>query len=207
MPSCAKCGYITPDSSSFCQTCGNALGPGSSSQTFPNISIPQTPVSNRGLSDAQKAIIVVAVVLVVVIVGGVMAVSYFQTLSSISRAPTPPSSSSPIVITGVNAQISYANPSANYFGPQSQSLGGTGLPLQLSYGQSFYYSFSLRMGGFYESHTIESVSLSTPGFTFLSTNPALPYSMNSGSSVTVTITAQAPSQNYYGAITIVVTTQ
>lgn len=172
--------------------------------TSPPLSIP-TP--KGGLSDTDKIVIVVAIILVVIVVGGVIAAAiYFGTLSSIARTPTPPTTTAPVVVTGVNVQIAYSAPSANYFGPQSQSLSGTGLPLQLQYGQEFYYSFSLRMGGLYESHTIDSVTLNTPGFSLVSVNPALPYSMSSGSSVTVTVTGQAPSQNFAGAITLVVST-
>src|SRR5436309_3168807 len=197
--SCPKCGHLNPDYSRFCQSCGASLGPESFGQYHPST----TPSARQGISDVQKIIIVVAVILVVIIVVGAIAASFLLSLNSVSRTS---SLSAPIVITGVNAQMNYANPSATYFGPQTQSLGGSGLPLQLQYGQSFYYGFSLRMGGLYQTHTIDSVYLSTPGFDLLSVSPTLPYAMSSGSSVTLTITGEAPSQNYYGAITIIIST-
>jgi len=159
-------------------------------------------VPKQGLSETQKVVIVATVVLVAVIVGAIVALAYVQSGSTASTTTT----TAPIVITGVNAQVNYANPSANYFGAQSQSLGGSGLPLNLQYGQSFYYSFTLRMGGYSETHSIDAVSLSTPGFTLLSVNPTIPYTMSSGSSVTLTITGQAPNTSYYGAVTITVST-
>jgi len=157
------------------------------------------------MSGGERAVIVVVILIGVIVIAAVVGGFYYY--SSIARTSTvPPSSSSPVVITGINLEISYAFSSDNYFGPRSQSLGGTGMPLSLQNGQSFYYSFKLIMGGLYQSHNIDSVTLTTAGFTLMSVNPSLPYSMSSGSSVTITITAQAPISEFYGAVTISVTT-
>src|SRR5437762_147823 len=114
MPACPKCGHLNPDYSRFCQSCGASLGPESFGQYHPST----TPSARQGISDVQKIIIVVAVILVVIIVVGAITASFLLSLNSVSRTS---SLSAPIVITGVNAQMSYANPSATYFGPQTQS--------------------------------------------------------------------------------------
>ena len=158
--------------------------------------------SNQRMSDNQWAVTIVAVILVLLIGGAVFAVGVYQSVAPRSRT----SFSGPVVITGVVAKIIYSNPSANYFGTQSQSLDGSGFPLVLDYNQMFYYKFTLRMGGYSETHTVDNISLTTPGFAFISVNPYTPYAMSSGSSANFTITANAAWQSYYGSLTITIST-
>ncbi len=154
-----------------------------------------------------EGVVIIAVILVAVLILAGLASAFFllSPFTIISRTAT--SQPGTVTITGFNLQISYADSSNSYFGPSTQSLTGAGLPLQLQHGQQFTYSFKLAMGGITgTSHSVDSLGLTTPGFTLLTVNPNLPYTFSAGSSVTFIITGHAPNYDFTGAPTLVLST-
>jgi len=108
-----------------------------------------------------------------------------------------------VQITAVNLEIEYTGIFGGYFGPSSQSLGGT---LSTTAGSTITYTFTLTSNAILLTHSINQIALGTPGFALLSISPSLPYSVSPGGSVTITLVIQAPNTNYIGPLSIVVVT-
>jgi hypothetical protein len=134
-----------------------------------------------------KVIIGVAVAILLIIVG-IGIVGYLT--------PT-------VQITAVNLEIEYTGIFGGYFGPSSQSLGGT---LSTTAGSTITYTFTLTSNAILLTHSINQITLGTPGFTLLSISPSLPYSVSPGGSVTITLVIRAPNTNYIGPLNIVLVT-
>jgi hypothetical protein len=134
-----------------------------------------------------KVIIGVAVAILLIIVG-IGIVGYLT--------PT-------VQITAVNLEIEYTGIFGGYFGPSSQSLGyATNGPS----GGTFSFTFTLTSNAILLTHSINQITLGTPGFALLSISPSLPYSVSPGGSVTITLVIQAPNTNYIGPLNIVLVT-
>jgi hypothetical protein len=154
-----------------------------------------------------EEVVIVAVILVGVLIlaGFVSAFFLLAPVTTVSRTAT--SQPSTVTITGFILQISYADSSNSYFGPSTQSLTGTSLPLQVQRGQEFTYSFKLAMAGIAEtSHSVDGLALTTPGFTLVTVSPTLPFTFFAGSSATFIITGEAPNYDFTGAPTLVLST-
>ena len=146
----------------------------------------------------NKVIIGVTVAIVLIIVG-IGIVGYLST-----PTPTTVTTILPTVqITGVNLEIEYTGDIGGYFGPSSQSLGGT---LSVTAGSTITETFTLTSSAILFTHSINQVTVGTPGFTLLSVSPSLPYSVGPGGSVTITVVIQTPNTNYVGTLNIVVLT-
>ncbi len=204
MSGCPKCGYLNPEAARFCQSCGAPLPAQQFGQPFSPRPIPSYAEPPRRERTSGEAIVIVAVILLVVLlVGGLASALFYFPFTTIRRTVTVEPRT--IIITGLNLQIHYASPYDSYFGPPTQYPGG--LTLQLQQGQRFSYSFKLTMGGTGgTSHSIDTVALVTPGFTFITIGPALPFGFSAGSSVTFTMTIQAPNYGFAGPLTIVLST-
>lgn len=124
-------------------------------------------------------------------------------------SPTPTPTATPTTtctVTGLNVQIQYANASDTYFGPVSQ-----GLSLQQPYfgvgGQPVTLSFTLsEHAQETANHSINNITVATPGFTLNSINPNVPIGFSPGSSTVITVIVQSPNSNYSGAITLNIST-
>jgi len=146
----------------------------------------------------NKVIIGVTVAIVLIIVG-IGIVGYLST-----PTPTTVTTILPTVqITGVNLEIEYTGDIGGYFGPSSQSLGGT---LSVTAGSTITETFTLTSSAILFTHSINQVTVGTLGFTLLSVSPSLPYSVGPGGSVTITVVIQTPNTNYVGTLNIVVLT-
>ena len=114
-----------------------------------------------------------------------------------SQTPTP--TSTPIAtctVTGLNVQIQYANINDTYFGPVTQ-----GLSLQQAYvgdgGQPVTLSFTLsEHAQETANHSINNITVATPGFTLVSINPNVPIDFSPGSSTVITVIVQSPNSDY-----------
>jgi hypothetical protein len=138
-----------------------------------------------------KVIIGVAVAILLIIVG-IGIVGYFIG----QLTPT-------VQITGENLEIEYTSIFGGYFGPSSQSLGyATNGPS----GGTFSFTFTLTSNAILLTHSINQITVGTPGFTLLSISPSLPYSVSPGGSVTITLVIRAPNTNYIGPLNIVLVT-
>ena len=145
-----------------------------------------------------KVIIGVAVAIVLIIVG-IGIVGYLSTPTPTTVTTILPT----VTITGVNLEIEYTGDTGGYFGPSSQSLGGT---LSVTAGSTITETFTLTSNAILFTHSINQVTVGTPGFTLLSVSPSLPYSVGPGGSVTITVVIQTPNTNYVGTLNIVLLT-
>jgi hypothetical protein len=134
-----------------------------------------------------------------------------------TAAPTPTPTLAPTftpqaqnnTITAINLQFNYQSTDQEYFGPTSQTLSFTNQPngmLSIYQGSQFWYSFSLTAGSPASPDSISSISVSTPGFSLVSVNPATPIAFTQGSSVTITVYVDSPQSSFNGAVTLVLTT-
>ena len=73
-------------------------------------------------------------------------------------------------------------------------------------GSTITETFTLTSSAILFTHSINQVTVGTPGFTLLSVSPSLPYSVGPGGSVTITVVIQTPNTNYVGTLNIVVLT-
>lgn len=104
-----------------------------------------------------------------------------------------------VQVTGYNLQVYYAGSTSNYFGPTYQSLGGSGM--NLNGGQTFTYTITFTSSAILLRHSIEQLSVTTPGFTLDSISPNLPITLSPGGSATITLTVTTPDENYNGPVT------
>ena len=103
-----------------------------------------------------------------------------------------------VSITSVTLNIVYpGNPQIQWFGFSPKTVGGS----MFTWGQGrLSFRFSLSNLGLFQTHTIDSLSLETPGFTLNS--PGLPVSLPDFATVTLSVQLQAPDYNYYGPVTL-----
>jgi hypothetical protein len=111
-------------------------------------------------------------------------------------------SANKVNITGANLQISYTN-GGTYLGPSSQALSGT---ISVNGGDQITYTITFTTSAWLFTHSINSISMGTSGFTLISVSPNLPYTLSPSSSVAITLTIQTPNANYNGPITILLST-
>ncbi len=119
--------------------------------------------------------------------------------------PTP-SPLSTIIITGLNIQIQYPSSGDSYFGPVSQGLS-LQQPLVGNGGQQLTLSFKATessLAGI--SHSINDITVTTPGFSLLSISPNVPIFMTPGTSTIITMSFQTSNIDYSGAIAIILST-
>ena len=97
--------------------------------------------------------------------------------------------------------IDYAGVTGDYFGHTSQVLSDTTLPCNT--GEVIPISFTLTSEAILFNHTINSIAITTPGFTMISVSPNPPiYGITPGSRVTITLQVQAPNNAYNGPLNI-----
>jgi len=108
-----------------------------------------------------------------------------------------------VSINNINLQIIYTGSTSGYLGPTSQVIYYSN---SVSGGQQFSLTLTLTSSALLFTHYINSITLNTNGFTLVSISPNLPYSLSPGSSVSFTLTIQAPSYNFNGPLNIVVST-
>lgn len=112
-------------------------------------------------------------------------------------------SSTSVNVTGENLAIDYTGTTSSYFGPASQAIGN---PITVFGGTQFTVTLTLQNGDYYQTHSINFISLTTPGFILVSISPSLPYTLSPSSSVKITLTIQAPNSNYNGPLGILLST-
>lgn len=146
----------------------------------------QAPRSSH--SGAIAAVIIIVLVLVVVL----------YLFSTGAFTPNSPNSignpTQHVTVTAINYQFTGA--SCTGWSDFSDS-GPT-----VNAGQQFSDSFSLHNGAILGTCTAQSVSVSTSGFSVISSNA--PLTVNAGSSQTLSITYGTPSTSFNGAITVVI---
>ena len=107
-----------------------------------------------------------------------------------------------VSVTSVTLNIAYSgNASIQWFDFSPRDVSG---PLFALGNGKMQFRFSLSNLGLFESHTINSLSMVTPGFVLYS--PGLPVSIPDLATVTLSVQLQAPDQNYYGPVTIQIQT-
>ena len=112
-------------------------------------------------------------------------------------------------ISAINLQFVYQTSDQGYFGPTSQTLNFSNQPngmLSIYQGQQFWYSFKLTMATPASPDSINSITVSTPGFSMVSVNPPTPIAYTQGSSITITVNLQTPQTSFNGAVTLILTT-
>ena len=185
---CPSCGKEMPDNATFCSSCGRAIQPSNQyrSQTVVPPSQPTaSKVSHTGRNVGIAITVIIIIVLAFVIIG--MLGANHNPLVSVN-------------MTGVNLYIDYTSTlTSGYFGPSTQALGGSST---LSGGQQFTESLTITSNAILFTHSINSISLLTAGFTLLSVSPSPSYSLSPSSSVTFTLTIQAPNSDYNGPLGI-----
>lgn len=123
----------------------------------------------------------------------------------VTPVPTPAPTQAPeiVYITAFNGYISYTG-TTGYFGPATQVMGSA---FQTNAGSTFTDTITFTSSAAVFSHPINSITIQTPGFTLLSTNPSLPTAaISPGSSIAITLTIQAPSSSYDGPLDIDIST-
>ena len=204
---CPKCGFQSIPNARFCQHCGNPLP----TQTSPGQSYTSTPrpyyaiQSRPGMSGGEKAVIIVALLIIILVIGGAAAV-YLYWSPIITRTSFSPGN---VNVIGVFLVIiypgtSFQNNTTGYFGSAYQQIS---YMKYLQHNEIFTATFTLtNVEG--TSHTVTSIELAfSPGFGLQSTNPIPPQTVQGGGSMTFTVTLQAPSNNYVGAVSIDLFTQ
>jgi len=146
------------------------------------VNVPQKPKRKATKYVVTAVIIVIIVIAIIAIVGN----------------PTVTAS-----INNVNLQISYTGSTSGYLGPTSQVFSYSN---SVSGSQQFSLTLTLTSSALLLTHYINSITLNTNGFTLVSISPNLPYSLSPGSSVSFTLTIQAPSYNFNGPLNILVST-
>ena len=121
-----------------------------------------------------------------------------------TAAPTAtvPTAAPQVVMTATNYHIDYTG-TTGYFGPSTQAGSGS----TVNAGSTFTRTITFTNDALMFSHTIDSITIQTPGFTLLSVSPSVPSSsLSVGSSITETLTIQAPNSAYTGSLEIRIST-
>jgi hypothetical protein len=158
--------------------------------------------SHGGIIIKPSIFALIAIVIMAVLLAGCTTVS--NPGSAQWSAPV----STPVIynvyITGVNVNIAYEGSTSGYFGSSSQSLPIQAL--QTTGGQVFADTITVRSSALLLKHDINSIAVTTNGFTLESVNPPLPYEFSPGSSMTFTLNILAPDENFDGPINILIST-
>jgi hypothetical protein len=120
---------------------------------------------------------------------------YPNTTSTYYPSTTINSNNGQVTITGINAQISYYNSVTSTYSSSTKAFSG----ITTQAGSTFYDTFTFSNNGTVP-YSVDNISPSTPGFSFVSISPALPYIIEPGSSLTITPTIQVPTTNYAGTL-------
>lgn len=139
-------------------------------------------------------VIVIVIAIIIAFFGITEVMNHFQTISQTVH-PT-------VTVTAVDVQISYQGTTSGYLGATSQSLPG----FTISSGNQESYTITFQTSALLFSHSINDITVSTHGFSVSSESPTLPYSFSAGSSVSVTVTLNVPSNSYNGVLDLVVDT-
>ncbi|MCW1293278.1 MAG: hypothetical protein OH318_02725 [Candidatus Parvarchaeota archaeon] len=145
----------------------------------------------RRRSHRKTALIVILVLIIILIIIGI---GYFSG-----------NGSNQVIVTGTNFQINYTGSASGYLGPASQAVLSNN-SLKISEGQEFFDYFTLTNRDYLLSHTINSITVDTPGFKLISIQPNVPYNLSPASSVEFTLVIQAPNSSFVGPITVVIST-
>lgn len=107
-----------------------------------------------------------------------------------------------VFVSEVIADIAYAgNPSFPWFGFSPKAVSG----VMFAWGNGrLGVRFSLTNLGLFQTHSINSISVETPGFVLYA--PSMPISVPDGALVTLSMLLQTPDYNYYGPIMIQINT-
>jgi PKD repeat protein len=109
-----------------------------------------------------------------------------------------------VTLTAINLNVEYTSTSG-YFGPTSQVISDQ--DFKTGGGSTFTDTITLTSSALLFSHTVNSFSITTPGFSLVSVTPNVPSgSISPGSSEAFTLTIQSPNNEYYGPLNILVTT-
>lgn len=108
-----------------------------------------------------------------------------------------------VKVTAVNLNVDYST-TDGYFGPSSQALSTS--EFSLFNGQEFTETLTLTNNALLFTHNINSITSATPGFTVLSVQPNLPYTLSKGGSVAITIKMRAPDSEYNGPLNLRIST-
>jgi hypothetical protein len=189
MPFCQSCGKEISGVDPFCKNCGKPVqnvivSNASTSQYQQNVQTPRKP------SHAKRNIGIIAGVIVLLLV----AVVVIGALASVATSSD---------VTGINLSVNYTGVTSGYLGPDTQSLPASVI---VAGGGQFTETITFSDSAILLTHSINYVSVDTPGFTLVSMSPSTPISLSPGSSVAVTFTIQAPSSSYNGPISISVST-
>ena len=112
-----------------------------------------------------------------------------------TTASTTVSQNGRIIITAINAQISYYdNLTGTYLTSTKSFQGGT-----FSKGSRFVDTFTFLNQGEYP-YRVDSIKPTTSGFSFINVSPSLPYIVMPGSSLSVTSVIQTPNESYAGTL-------
>jgi hypothetical protein len=106
-----------------------------------------------------------------------------------------------VKVTAVNYDINYTGASSDYFGTATTTAAG----FTADSGQDITYAITLTNGDTL-THTVNSISLETSGFTLVSVNPSYPFTVSQGGNVSIALTIQVPSGNYDGPLGIMIST-
>ncbi|MCL4450714.1 MAG: hypothetical protein M1386_05320 [Candidatus Thermoplasmatota archaeon] len=139
-------------------------------------------------------IVAIVVIVIIVIFGGlyILGGSYHGGNPTVS-----------VNITGINLQISYTGSTSGYLGPTSQALSYTNT---VGGGQQFSVTITLSTSAILLSHTINSITVNTGGFALDSISPSIPYTFSPGSSIDFTLTLTAPSSDFNGPLSVLIST-
>ena len=150
--------------------------------------------------DNTLLIVLVVIILVVLVAGALVFAAVFFS-PTVLRTSTP-GNSQQVSVTATNYQIDYTS-GGSYFGPSSQS---TNARYDTTTDSEFTDTITLSSSAIFTTHTINSITISTPGFTLISTAPSLPYNVGAGGSVSITLTIRTPSVSYYGPLGVLIST-
>lgn len=141
-------------------------------------------VSKGGLNRKAK---IAMIILVLIVIGAIIG-------NSIFHKPK-------VTVTAVDLSIIYQT-NSGYLGPTSQSLEG----FTADAGTKYAYSITFHSSAILLTHKIERIYVNTSSFSIISISPQLPYSFGPGSTFTITIIFQLPSNEYTGVLNLVIVT-
>lgn len=102
-------------------------------------------------------------------------------------------------VMGIQVHIDYAGTQQGYFGNALQNF--TWNVKTLDAGETFHFTFPIS-NSVNASKMIESISISTAGFTLLKSSISLPMQIGSHSTQTITLTIRSPNHGYVGTVEI-----
>lgn len=107
-----------------------------------------------------------------------------------------------VTVNGVDVVINYQGTTSGYLGATSQTLNG----FSASAGSTYSYTITIDTSALLLDHSINSVTVSTSGFSISSVSPTLPYSFSPGSTIDITVTINLPSTSFNGVMELEIDT-